>query len=132
MMNPRRRAFLFLSACAMLIADAAAQDWTRFRGPNGTGVSESKSIPVTWTEKDFRGLLHRPGVVTADSPPGELDRIAPGRRRSAASGEVALAAEDAWKIFTRGIRGDEAENCAKISGNHELASKVLHMVSVIA
>jgi hypothetical protein len=45
---------------------------------------------------------------------------------------VVLAAEDAWKIFTRGIRGDKAESCAKISGNRALAYKVLHMVSVIA
>jgi outer membrane protein assembly factor BamB len=61
MLNSQRRAFLALSACAMLIADAAAQEWTRFRGPNGTGVSESKSIPVTWTEKDFRWRVALPG-----------------------------------------------------------------------
>ncbi len=61
MMNSQRRTFLILSACAMLAADAAAQDWTRFRGPNGTGVSESKSIPVTWTEKDFRWRVTLPG-----------------------------------------------------------------------
>jgi uncharacterized protein (TIGR03083 family) len=53
-------------------------------------------------------------------------------RSAEAACEVVLAAEDAWKIFTRGIRGDKAESCAKISGNRVLASKVLHMVSVIA
>jgi outer membrane protein assembly factor BamB len=31
-----------------------AQEWTRFRGPNGTGISDAKGIPVTWGEKDFR------------------------------------------------------------------------------
>ena len=25
---------------------AAASDWTRFRGPNGTGISADKDIPV--------------------------------------------------------------------------------------
>ncbi|MBL9209050.1 MAG: PQQ-binding-like beta-propeller repeat protein [Opitutaceae bacterium] len=30
-----------------------AQEWTRFRGPNGTGISESKGVPVTWSEQDF-------------------------------------------------------------------------------
>jgi outer membrane protein assembly factor BamB len=31
-----------------------AQEWTRFRGPNGTGISATKGVPVTWTEQDFR------------------------------------------------------------------------------
>src|ERR1700682_2998091 len=53
-------------------------------------------------------------------------------RSPEAAGEVILAAEDAWKIFTRGIRGDEAMRCAKISGNRALAGKVLETVSVIA
>ena len=53
-------------------------------------------------------------------------------RSPEAAGEVVLAGEDAWKIFTRGIRGDDAMRCAKISGNRALAFKVLEMVSVIA
>ncbi len=32
---------------------AGAQEWTRFRGPNGTGLSDAKSIPVSWTDKDY-------------------------------------------------------------------------------
>jgi uncharacterized protein (TIGR03083 family) len=53
-------------------------------------------------------------------------------RSSEAAGETLLAAEDAWKIFTRGIHGEEAVRCAKITGDRALASKVLQMVSVIA
>ncbi len=49
-----------------------------------------------------------------------------------ATAEVTLAADDAWKIFTRGIRGEEAKRRAKIRGDHSLGSKVLEMVSVIA
>jgi uncharacterized protein (TIGR03083 family) len=45
---------------------------------------------------------------------------------------VRIAAEDAWKIFTRGIRGEEARRRATIEGELELGSKVLEMVSVIA
>jgi outer membrane protein assembly factor BamB len=52
-------------ACLLLLAlagsDAVAQDWTRFRGPNGTGISESKNIPVTWTETDFKWRVKIPG-----------------------------------------------------------------------
>lgn len=45
---------------------------------------------------------------------------------------VRIEAEDAWKIFTRGIRGEEARRRAAIEGELELGSKVLEMVSVIA
>lgn len=41
---------------------AAAQEWTRFRGPNGTGISEAKNVPVTWTEKDFLWRAEVPGL----------------------------------------------------------------------
>lgn len=42
--------FLFV---ALLAAPASAQEWVRFRGPNGTGISEARGVPVQWTEKDF-------------------------------------------------------------------------------
>lgn len=38
-----------------------AQEWTRFRGPNGSGLSDAKNIPVTWTEKDYRWVIDLPG-----------------------------------------------------------------------
>jgi outer membrane protein assembly factor BamB len=52
---------LSIALFAFLAASATAQEWTRFRGPNGLGISESKSIPVTWTEKDFRWRVTIPG-----------------------------------------------------------------------
>jgi len=51
---------------------------------------------------------------------------------SDAAAQVTLASQDAWKIFTRGFRGEDARKCARIAGNSELAQKVLEMVSVIA
>jgi outer membrane protein assembly factor BamB len=45
-----------------LALPAAAQEWTRFRGPNGTGVAEKAELPVTWTEKDFRWRTALPGT----------------------------------------------------------------------
>jgi len=36
-----------------LWSPATAQDWTRFRGPNGQGVSEASTIPVKFTEADY-------------------------------------------------------------------------------
>jgi outer membrane protein assembly factor BamB len=43
-----------------LAAPAGAQEWTRFRGPNGSGVSEVR-LPVRWAEKDFRWKVKLPG-----------------------------------------------------------------------
>lgn len=39
-----------------------AQEWTRFRGPNGSGVSTAESIPVRWTEADYRWRVELAGV----------------------------------------------------------------------
>src|SRR5262249_11499124 len=30
----------------------AADNWTQFRGPNGTGHSDATGLPVTWSEKE--------------------------------------------------------------------------------
>lgn len=39
----------------------AAQEWTRFRGPNGTGESEATTIPAQWTEADLNWKVELPG-----------------------------------------------------------------------
>lgn len=52
---------LVLFAAAFMAGEASAQEWTRFRGPNGTGISESKGVPVKWTESDFRWRVPVPG-----------------------------------------------------------------------
>src|SRR5687767_9788389 len=38
-----------------------AEEWTRFRGPNGSGVSDAKTIPVKWSESDIRWQTQLPG-----------------------------------------------------------------------
>ncbi len=38
------------------------QEWTRFRGPNGTGISDAKGIPTKFTEKDFNWKTPLPGM----------------------------------------------------------------------
>jgi outer membrane protein assembly factor BamB len=38
-----------------------AQEWTRFRGPNGTGLSDATTVPVKWTEKDYHWKVALPG-----------------------------------------------------------------------
>ncbi len=39
-----------------------AQEWTRFRGPNGSGECEETAIPVEFSEKDFNWKTELPGV----------------------------------------------------------------------
>lgn len=52
-----------LLAAAMLPATAAAEEaWSRFRGPNGSGVSEVASIPATWNAADYNWKLRLPGL----------------------------------------------------------------------
>jgi outer membrane protein assembly factor BamB len=36
-------------ACTLLAAAAAAEDWPRFRGPTGQGLSAEKNLPAEWT-----------------------------------------------------------------------------------
>src|SRR5437016_4829711 len=56
------RIIIVLLVFARLATEALGQEWTRFRGPNGTGISETKSIPVTWTEKDINWKVSLPGA----------------------------------------------------------------------
>ncbi len=54
-----------LVAVALVLAaggPAAGQQWTRFRGPNGSGVSPDAKLPVTWSEKDYRWKVALPGA----------------------------------------------------------------------
>jgi outer membrane protein assembly factor BamB len=52
-------------ACLLLgslVVPAAGQEWTRFRGPNGSGLSDASTVPVRWTEKDYAWKAELPGV----------------------------------------------------------------------
>jgi hypothetical protein len=50
----------------------------------------------------------------------------------AADAEVVIPQEVAWRLFSKGIHPDEAQNQITITGNQTLGLKVLAMVSVIA
>lgn len=39
-----------------------AQEWTRFRGPNGSGVSRATSVPASWSESDYNWRTTLPGT----------------------------------------------------------------------
>src|SRR3990172_1637691 len=43
-------------------AGAAECEWTRFRGPNGSGISEAANVPAKWTERDYNWKVELPGI----------------------------------------------------------------------
>jgi outer membrane protein assembly factor BamB len=58
------RCILFVVGVGVLVilptrADEAS--WNRFRGPNGSGISNAKTVPVRWTEKDYNWKIGLPG-----------------------------------------------------------------------
>ena len=53
-----------LAGCGLLFlwsATAAGEPWTRFRGPNGSGVSPD-SLPAEWTAADYNWQAKLPGI----------------------------------------------------------------------
>lgn len=50
---------VLLTGC---LQPAAGQEWTRFRGPNGSGQSEAATIPVRWTPGDYKWRVKLPGI----------------------------------------------------------------------
>ena len=60
---------IMLSACAVLWAD----NWPGWRGPNDSGVSPEKNLPVTWSDREniaweapLRGMGVSTPIVWAD------------------------------------------------------------------
>jgi outer membrane protein assembly factor BamB len=59
----------YTTRCIFLVAGAIwlgatcslAQEWTRFRGPDGSGVSEAALIPLQWTESGYQWKTRLPG-----------------------------------------------------------------------
>jgi len=60
-----RNIIIISSCCLFAIFTASAQEtenWTRFRGPNGQGVSKATNLPLTWnTEENIAWKIDIPG-----------------------------------------------------------------------
>ncbi len=50
-----------LTIIGLLCSTAWGQEWTRFRGPNGTGLAQAQGLPVAWNESDFAWRVRLPG-----------------------------------------------------------------------
>lgn len=62
MKNDFFRFSVWLVATAIGSSIVLGQEWTRFRGPNGTGMSDAKTIPTQWSERDFNWKVALPGT----------------------------------------------------------------------
>jgi len=60
MHSTRRLVPALLGLILMTSQPLAAQEWTRFRGPNGTGISNAKTIPTEWTDQDINWKVPLP------------------------------------------------------------------------
>ena len=60
----KKPASFFVPFCALLWLStrAAAENWDRFRGPNGAGQSDDSTIPTIWEEENFLWRQPLPGV----------------------------------------------------------------------
>src|SRR5687767_14323472 len=59
MISPMRFA---VTGMAILALSCTAQEWTRFRGPNGTGISHAKTIPTRISDSDNNWKVELPGT----------------------------------------------------------------------
>lgn len=63
-MASRARACLFIPLIALFCASAPAhaQEWTRFRGPNGTGISTATTVPTEYSPTTCNWRVQLPGA----------------------------------------------------------------------
>jgi outer membrane protein assembly factor BamB len=64
-MHPRlrtRHSLVALVVVLLAVGPAGASDWPRFRGPNGTGITPDKDLPVKWTADNVLWKTSIPGV----------------------------------------------------------------------
>jgi outer membrane protein assembly factor BamB len=95
-----------------LVAPLSAGEWTRFRGPNGSGVSRTTTLPAQWTDKDIRWKVALPGR-------GHSSPVLRGKRILVTSGDektgtrmvVCLNADDGRQLWQRNFP-------AAVSGKH--------------
>lgn len=48
--------------CAAASNAVDAQEWTRFRGPNGSGIGDAPSMPAEFSSSDFEWVVELPGT----------------------------------------------------------------------
>jgi outer membrane protein assembly factor BamB len=89
-----------------LAASAWGQEWTRFRGPNGSGIGQATTVPVRWMENEYHWKVKLPGV-------GHSSPVLWGERLFVTSGDEAtgtrlvecLRSRDGQRLWSREFAG---------------------------
>lgn len=60
---PKQFLFVVIAACLFAIHAplGQAQEWTRFRGPNGSGINDRQALPVEWSKDNILWKKEIPG-----------------------------------------------------------------------
>jgi outer membrane protein assembly factor BamB len=90
-----------------LVPVVAAQEWTRFRGPNGSGVSAATTVPVRWTEANFNWKVELPGV--GHSSPvvwGQRLFVTCADEKTGTRSLLCLRLRDGERLWTRAFPGE--------------------------
>jgi outer membrane protein assembly factor BamB len=48
--------------CLLSVSTLQAQNWSRFRGDNGTGISDLKGVPTSWSAGNYDWNIDLPGI----------------------------------------------------------------------
>ncbi len=58
-----RLTLLFVVTAIVLTSNfVSAENWSRFRGDNGVGISDQKGIPTSWSDGNYKWNIELPGV----------------------------------------------------------------------
>jgi outer membrane protein assembly factor BamB len=102
----RARAIAGCLLALVLAGPCAAQEWTRFRGPNGSGISAATTVPVSWTEKDYHWKVDLPG--RGHSSPvlwGDKVFVTSGDEATGKRILLCLSTRDGRRLWTREFPG---------------------------
>ena len=103
----------------LIVTPALAEDWARFRGPNGTGVSADKTIPVKWAKEDVLFRAEIPGT-------GHSSPIVVGKRVFLLSATAdarlvlcydALSGKKLWEKSVSGGKGKMQSNKSSLASS---------------
>ena len=90
--------------CVLLggVSVSLAQEWSRFRGPNGSGVSLARTVPTSWSDNDYNWTAELPGIGHS-SPVVWRDRVyvTCGDEQSGARRLVAVAVSNGAQLWAK-------------------------------
>lgn len=97
---------LVLSFSTSISGLLPGQEWTRFRGENGSGISTAKSIPSQWSDSDLNWKTDLPGV--GHSSPvvfGQTIFVQSGHPENGTKYVIAVNAQNGKKLWTKKFPG---------------------------